>query len=101
MEGNLIRKHEWESTTKKASNRSWDKVNINDIKIKSTRLTILNLLQVYVAAQDCHLAFYKDQKSFKNQPDVTFRGEPKLEMQGAAVEIASDYTKKKNVFRVK
>lgn len=26
IEGNLIRKHEWESTTKKSSNRSWDKV---------------------------------------------------------------------------
>lgn len=26
IEGNLTRKHEWESTTKKASNRSWDKV---------------------------------------------------------------------------
>merc|ERR1711983_584809 len=26
IEGMLVRKHEWESTTKKASNRSWDKV---------------------------------------------------------------------------
>lgn len=26
IEGVLTRKHEWESTTKKASNRSWDKV---------------------------------------------------------------------------
>lgn len=26
VEGVLTRKHEWESTTKKASNRSWDKV---------------------------------------------------------------------------
>jgi spectrin beta len=81
LEGNLTRKHEWESTTKKASNRSWDKV--------------------YGVSQDGHLSFYKDQKSFKNQPDATFRGEPKLELHGAAVEIASDYTKKKNVFRVK
>lgn len=28
VEGILTRKHEWESTTKKASNRSWDKVII-------------------------------------------------------------------------
>lgn len=27
LEGTLTRKHEWESTTKKASNRSWDKVS--------------------------------------------------------------------------
>lgn len=29
IEGVLTRKHEWESTTKKASNRSWDKVILN------------------------------------------------------------------------
>lgn len=28
IEGILTRKHEWESTTKKASNRSWDKVSV-------------------------------------------------------------------------
>lgn len=28
IEGVLTRKHEWESTTKKASNRSWDKVRV-------------------------------------------------------------------------
>lgn len=28
VEGVLTRKHEWESTTKKASNRSWDKVSL-------------------------------------------------------------------------
>ena len=28
IEGVLTRKHEWESTTKKASNRSWDKVRL-------------------------------------------------------------------------
>lgn len=26
-EGILVRKHDWESTTKKAANRSWDKVS--------------------------------------------------------------------------
>lgn len=26
LEGTLTRKHEWESTTKKATTRSWDKV---------------------------------------------------------------------------
>lgn len=28
VEGTLTRKHEWESTTKKASNRSWDRVSV-------------------------------------------------------------------------
>lgn len=47
------------------------------------------------------VSFYKDQKTAKSQPDQTFRGEAALELQGAAVEIASDYTKKKHVFRIK
>lgn len=34
VEGILTRKHEWESTTKKASNRSWDKVRWNRVLIK-------------------------------------------------------------------
>lgn len=28
-EGVLVRKHDWESTTKKAQNRSWDKVSFD------------------------------------------------------------------------
>jgi len=28
-EGYVTRKHEWDSTTKKASNRSWDKVSLD------------------------------------------------------------------------
>ena len=47
------------------------------------------------------VSFYKDQKSSKSQPDQTFRGEPALELLGATVEIANDYTKKKHVFRIK
>lgn len=47
------------------------------------------------------VSFYKDQKAAKSQPEQTFRGEPALELQGAAVEIANDYTKKKHVFRIK
>ncbi|XP_070506050.1 spectrin beta chain isoform X5 [Chironomus tepperi] len=81
IEGILVRKHEWESTTKKASNRSWDKI--------------------YVLSKNGRVSFYKDQKASKSQPDQTFRGEPALELQGATVEIANDYTKKKHVFRIK
>lgn len=35
IEGVLTRKHEWESTTKKASNRSWDKVIDDHILLKT------------------------------------------------------------------
>merc|ERR1719225_1007701 len=67
IEGMLVRKHEWESTTKKASNRSWDKVCV---VLKGTKML-----------------FYK--------------GEPPMELLGGEAEVATDYTKKKHVFRLK
>merc|ERR1739848_91354 len=81
LEGMLVRKHEWENTTKKASNRSWDKV--------------------CVVLKEDSLRFYKDQKSYRTSPDTLYRGEPALDMSGAKAEIATDYTKKKHVFRLK
>merc|ERR1712051_738650 len=50
LEGMLVRKHEWENTTKKASNRSWDKV--------------------CVVLKGTNLRFYKDQKSYRSSPDA-------------------------------
>jgi len=81
LEGMLVRKHEWENTTKKASNRSWDKVCV---VLKATSLQ-----------------FYKDQKSYRSSPDNYYRGEPPMELTGGTAEIATDYTKKKHVFRLK
>ncbi|XP_055912166.1 spectrin beta chain isoform X2 [Eupeodes corollae] len=81
VEGYLTRKHEWESTTKKASNRSWDKV--------------------YLVARAGRLTFYKEQKGYKSNPEITFRGEPSMDLQGASIDIASDYLKKKHVLRIK
>jgi len=80
MEGMLVRKHQWESTTKKASNRSWDKVCV-----------VLKANQI---------GFYKDQRSYRSTPDATYRGEPPIDLSGGSAEIATDYTKKKNVFRL-
>ncbi|KAJ8913948.1 hypothetical protein NQ315_015185 [Exocentrus adspersus] len=45
FEGHLVRKHEWENTTTKASNRSWDKV--------------------YCVLRGTQLSFYKDSKAAK------------------------------------
>merc|ERR1712241_944282 len=81
IEGMLVRKHEWESTTKKASNRSWDKVCV---VLKGTKMR-----------------FYKDQKSYRSSPDTLYRGEPAMDLPGGKAEIATDYTKKKHVFRLK
>ncbi len=45
--------------------------------------------------------FYKDQKSYRSSPSSTYKGEPPVDVTDARAEIASDYTKKKNVFRLK
>ncbi|XP_046664582.1 LOW QUALITY PROTEIN: spectrin beta chain-like [Homalodisca vitripennis] len=81
LEGLLVRKHEWENTTKKASNRSWDKL--------------------YTVVRGTKLLFYKDAKSAKASPEVYAKGETPLDLRGGSCEIAADYTKKKHVFRVK
>ncbi|XP_017882681.1 spectrin beta chain isoform X5 [Ceratina calcarata] len=81
FEGVLQRKHEWESTTKKASNRSWHKV--------------------YMVVRGQSLYAYTDQKSYKAAPDQPYKGESPLDLKGASITVASDYTKKKHVFRVK
>merc|ERR1719174_2251503 len=81
LEGMLVRKHERENTTKKASNRSWDKV--------------------CVVLKGTNLRFYKDQKSYRSSPDAPYRGEPAMELPGGKAEIATDYTKKRHVFRLK
>ncbi|GBP22286.1 Spectrin beta chain [Eumeta japonica] len=81
VEGTLVRKHEWESAAKRASNRSWDKL--------------------YVVAREGRMSFYKDQKAHKASPEQCWRGETPLDLTGAVVEVAANYTKKKHVFRLR
>ncbi|XP_066147280.1 spectrin beta chain isoform X2 [Euwallacea fornicatus] len=81
FEGSLVRKHEWESTTNKATNRSWDKV--------------------YLVLRGSQLAFYKDSKTAKTTPEQRFKGETALQLHGATASVASDYKKKKHVWRLK
>ncbi|XP_078593453.1 spectrin beta chain, non-erythrocytic 1-like isoform X47 [Branchiostoma floridae x Branchiostoma japonicum] len=79
MEGMLHRKHEWEAHAKKASNRSWS--------------------TVYTVLREGMLSFHKDQKAFSS--NVTFHGEEPVTVVGGTCEAATNYTKKKNVFRLK
>merc|ERR1719356_1860043 len=81
LEGMLVRKHEWESTTKKASNRSWDRICV---VLKGSRVL-----------------FYKDQKTYRTRPEETFRSELPVDLIGGTAEVAADYTKKKHVFRLR
>ncbi|CAH1390274.1 unnamed protein product [Nezara viridula] len=80
IEDTLSRKHVWEAL-KKASNRSWN--------------------EVYVVVRGHQLLAYKDAKSAKSSPDSYYKGEAPIDLSGASVDIATDYTKKKHVFRVK
>ena len=47
-----------------------------------------------------NLIAYKDQKSYKSAPDQPYKGEA-IDVRGSTAIVASDYTKKKHVFRVK
>lgn len=69
------------SNKRQSSVRSWDKV--------------------YIVVKSGQMLAYKDQKHFKQEPENLYRGEPPLDLKGAAIEVATNYTKKKHVFRLK
>ncbi|XP_067170580.1 spectrin beta chain, non-erythrocytic 4 [Apteryx mantelli] len=78
-EGFLFRKHELDGPNKKASNRSW--------------------VNLYCVLSKGDLGFYKDAKG--QAAGSTHGGEPLLNLHNAASEVASDYKKKKNVFKLR
>nr|XP_048688824.1 spectrin beta chain, non-erythrocytic 4 isoform X1 [Caretta caretta] len=79
LEGFLFRKHELEGPNKKASNRSW--------------------VNLYCVLSRGDLGFYKDAKG--QASGSTHGGEPPVPLHQAASQVASDYKKKKNVFKLK
>ncbi|KAM9211239.1 LOW QUALITY PROTEIN: spectrin beta chain, non-erythrocytic 4-like, partial [Leptosomus discolor] len=78
-EGFLFRKHELDGPNKKASNRSW--------------------VNLYCVLSKGDLGFYKDAKG--QAAGSTHGGEPLLNLHHSTSEVASDYKKKKNVFKLK
>jgi len=72
----LMRKHEWESNTKKSSDRSW--------------------YRLYVVLKGPHLHFYHDQAAYKTR----LHKEQPLYLPGGDADNAPDYEDKKHVFRV-
>jgi len=75
-EGMLMRKHEWESNTKKSSDRSW--------------------YRLYVVLKGPHLHFYHDQAAYR----TGLHKEQPLYLPGGDADDAPDYEDKKHVFRV-
>ncbi|XP_074662524.1 spectrin beta chain-like isoform X4 [Tubulanus polymorphus] len=80
-EGILVRKHEWESTTKKASSRHWDKL--------------------YSVLNQSEFSFYHNQKQAKADPSARFHHEPAIDLAGSSVAVATDYHKRPHVLRLK
>ncbi|KAM9441073.1 spectrin family protein isoform 1-T2 [Clarias gariepinus] len=79
MEGMLCRKQEMEIQGKKAANRSWQ--------------------NVYCVLRKGSLGFYKDNKSAAN--GIPYHGEVPISLGEATCEVAHDYKKRKNVFKLK
>ncbi|KRX92696.1 Spectrin beta chain [Trichinella pseudospiralis] len=79
FEGHLIRKHTWETLDRKASIRSWDKL--------------------YCVIRGNQLEFYKDHKH--REDGELYRGETPINLIGWNVEIASSYTKRRNVLSLR
>ncbi|XP_030011426.1 spectrin beta chain, non-erythrocytic 1 isoform X2 [Sphaeramia orbicularis] len=79
LEGFLHRKHEWEGHNKKASSRSWH--------------------NVYCVINQQEMGFYKDQKSASQ--GIPYHSEIPISLKDAVCEVATDYKKKKHVFKLK
>ncbi|XP_037620104.1 LOW QUALITY PROTEIN: spectrin beta chain, non-erythrocytic 1-like [Sebastes umbrosus] len=79
LEGLLHRKHEWEAPSKKASNRSWH--------------------NVYCVINNQEVGFYKDSKAAAQ--GVPYHSEVPVSLKDAACDVASDYKKKKHVFKLR
>merc|ERR1719297_316005 len=87
----LVRKHEWESTTKKASNSSLSSIGISRRSWE----------KICVVLKESQIFFYKDQKTYRTHPGDTFKGETPVDLINCTAEVATDYTKKKYVFRLR
>ncbi|KAM6977452.1 spectrin beta chain, non-erythrocytic 1-like [Aplochiton taeniatus] len=79
LEGFLHRKHEWEGLNKKASSRSWH--------------------HVYCVIRSPDLSFYKDSKNASQ--GVAYHNELSVNLREAVCDVASEYKKKKHVFKLK
>lgn len=57
--------------------------------------------KIYVVVRGTLLLSYKDSKSAKSAPEAYYKGEAPIDLRGGSTEVATDYTKKKHVLRVK
>jgi len=79
-EGNLERKHEWESSDRKSTARAWN--------------------SLFIVLHGGFLYVYKDQKHAKQAPSGYYHNEYPVDLHGASAAHANDYAKRPNVFRL-
>lgn len=70
IEGVLTRKHEWESTTKKASNRSWDKVRFCSFK-NQKNLICFQIIFFLTRFLSCHALDAFHSTRIRNHPNLS------------------------------
>ena len=71
---------------------------------KYLNLTFVSLRsweKICVVLKENQIFFYKDQKTYRTHPGDTFKGEPSVDLMNCTAEVATDYTKKKYVFRLR
>ena len=51
--------------------------------------------------QGRRMVFYKNSAQHRAAPEATWRGEPGLDLANAEAAVATDYTKRQHVFRLK
>ena len=56
---------------------------------------------MFVVLRANQLLVFKDQRHYNHEPTRTYRNEGPADLNGASCSIPADYTKKKNVFRLK
>ena len=57
--------------------------------------------KICVVLKESQIFFYKDQKTYRTHPGDTFKGETPVDLINCTAEVATDYTKKKYVFRLR
>ena len=64
-------------------------------------LSLRSWEKICVVLKESQIFFYKDQKTYRTHPGDTFKGETPVDLINCTAEVATDYTKKKYVFRLR
>ena len=72
-----------------------------ETRVANNMMVFRSWEKICVVLKGTQLIFYKDQKTYRTRPEETFRGELPVDLVGGTAEVAADYKKKPNVFRLR